>query len=107
VGEWLQRWQTWLTIASVLAAALMVTNIAIFEGNRTVQAEVSRRAQYLQQTVQVENVGREIVRAAVDAALHNGDEALKSLLTQNGVTFPPSPASAPPAPATGSGGARQ
>jgi hypothetical protein len=107
VGEWLRRWQSWLMIASVVMAAVVVANILIFEGNRTVQAEVSRRAQYLQQTVQVENVGREVVRAAVDAAIRTSDEALKSLLNQNGITFTPPTASTPEAPARGNGGGRR
>ena len=44
----------WVTILAGVAIALVVTNIVLFERNRTLQAEVSARTQYLQQTAQLE-----------------------------------------------------
>jgi len=94
-------WHTWVTVLAAIAIALVVTNIVVFERNRVLQAEVAARTQYLQQTAQLEVLNREIVNAIANLAVRNKDEALKALLTQQGIGINPGPGQAG-APAAGS-----
>jgi type VI protein secretion system component VasK len=91
-----------LTVIAALGVILVLTNMVLFERNRTLQAEVSARGQYLQQTVQLEVLHREIVNAIANLSVRNKDEALRSILTQQGITInmgQPPPGAASPAPA--------
>ena len=93
------RWHTWVTLGAALGIVLILTNMVIFEWNRTLQREVDARAQYIQQTVQLEALQREIVSAIANLSVRNKDDALKSILTQQGITINvnPSQATAPEA----------
>jgi predicted Holliday junction resolvase-like endonuclease len=98
-----KRWHGWVTVLAVIAIILVLTNIVLFERNRSLQAEVSARAQYIQQTGQLEALNREIVNAIANLAVRNKDEALRSLLAQQGITInmgagqgAPPPAGQPP-----------
>jgi hypothetical protein len=101
-------WHGWVTILAGVAIALVVTNIGLFERNRTLQAEVAARTQYLQQTAQLETLNREIVNAIANFAVRNNDEALKGILTQQGISINVAPGqggtpAARPAPESKSG----
>jgi hypothetical protein len=72
----------------------------MFEMNRTLQAEVSGRAQYIQQTVQLEALIREIVTAIANLVTRNNDNALRTVLSQHGITINPA-GTAVTAPQTG------
>lgn len=91
--------QACVTLAAALGVVLAVTNMVLFEGNRSLQAEIGSRAQYIQQSVQLEGLHREIVNAIANLAVRNKDDALKTILTQQGITFnvgPPESTGAPP-----------
>jgi hypothetical protein len=95
----LSKWQACVTLAAVLGAVLAFTNMILFERNRSLQGEVSARAQYIQQSVQLEGLHREIVNAIANLAVRNKDDALKTILTQQGITFnvgQPETTAAPP-----------
>ena len=94
-------WQRIITGLAAVAVVLVAVTVILAERNRTAQAEVNRRAQYIQQTVQLERLHREIIQGIVNLAIRNNDEALRTLLTQHGVTInqPQAPAAAPTAPA--------
>lgn len=91
-----------LAIVSIVVAILAVVNVVLFETTRTVQLEVTSRAQFLQQTAQIEPLYRELVQGIATMAARNNDEALRGVLSQHGITFtvPSGPGSAP-APAPG------
>jgi LPS O-antigen subunit length determinant protein (WzzB/FepE family) len=91
-------WHGWVTILAGVAIALVVTNIVLFERNRTLQAEVAARTQYLQQTAQIEALNREIVNALANLAVRNQDEALKAILTEQGININMGPGQGAPAP---------
>jgi hypothetical protein len=82
-----KRWQHFITGAAALAILLLLTNMVLVERNRILQAEVSSRAQYIQQTVQLEGLQREIVNAIANLAVRNKDDSLKAILTQQGITI--------------------
>ena len=88
---WFSRWPAWVTVAAGVVAVLVLVNIVLFEGNRAVQAEVARRAQFIQQTVPLETLTREIVNAIANLALRNNDDALRMILAQHGITINPAP----------------
>ncbi len=97
----MSRWQACVTVAAALAVVLALTNMILFERNRSLQQEVGSRAQYIQQSVQLEGLHREIVNAIANLAVRNKDDALKTILTQQGITFnvgPPEPTPTPPLP---------
>ena len=79
--------QAGITLAAALGLVLAVANMVLFEKNRALQAEVNSRAQYIQQSVQLEGLQREIVNAIASLALRNKDDALKTILSQQGITF--------------------
>lgn len=93
------RWQTWVTLAAAVGVGLVLTNMILFTRNQALQGEVGSRAQYIQQTVQLGGIHREIVNAIANLAVRNKDDALKTILTQQGITInpgQPQPTVAPP-----------
>jgi|SRR5450432_127404 len=98
----LKQWEFWtVTTLALLAAIFVVTNMFLFTNNRSAQAEVSGRQEYIQQTVQLEGLYREIVKALADLSVRNQDADLKGLLTSQGISVtinnpPPPPATNQP-----------
>ena len=93
---WFGQWPAWVTVAAGVVAVLVLVNIVLVEGNRAVQAEVARRVQFIQQTVQLEALNREIVNAIANLALRNNDDALRMILAQHGITINAPPAGGQP-----------
>jgi hypothetical protein len=84
----LTRIQFWLTTTlGVAAVALALTSAVLFTRNRTLQVEVSGRAQFVQQSAQLETLFNEMVRALAELSARNNDEQLKTLLQGVGITF--------------------
>jgi len=79
--------QVCVTVVAALGAVLAVTNTVLFERNRALQGEIGSRAQFIQQSVQLEALNREIVNAIAGLAVRNKDDALKTILIQQGITF--------------------
>ena len=93
----LKDWQYWtLTAITAVSVVLVVANMTMFVNNRATQAEVNARAQFLQQTVQLDALYREMVKALADLSVKNQDKDLRALLAAHGITVnvptPPSPA---------------
>ena len=96
-----------LAAIGVLSLVLVVANMAMFLSNRSAQAEVNARAQFIQQTVQLDGLYREIVKALADLSVKNQDKDLRALLAAHGITVnvpPPVPPSAAPETGRRSGG---
>ena len=96
------RWQYWvLTAAGALSVLLMAANLGLGLANRSLQGQIGLRQQYVQQSVQLEGLYREIVRALAELGARNHDEAVRALLQRHGITYsvappPPAPAAAAP-----------
>lgn len=92
-----------LVVLAALALLLVVANGFVFALNRGVQAEVHSRQQFVQQSVQLEGLYREIVKALAELAVKNGDQQIVQMLGAQGinvsVTNPPASAATPQAPA--------
>ena len=95
----LQRWQWWVTVVIALLTALMAGyTMMLFGQNRAAQGEFARRAQFVQQSIQLEVLYRDIVKALADLSVRNQDKALTDLLASQGITVNGSGATSPTAP---------
>lgn len=98
------RVQFWITTAvGSVAVALLVVNVVLVALNRGLQGEVAARQQFVQQSVQLEGLYREIVRALAELGARNNDEAVRALLLRHGITYTVNAPAAqqPAAPAAG------
>jgi|SRR5687767_9581739 hypothetical protein len=85
--------QYW-TLTAIAAASVVavITNMAMYLVNRTTQAEINTRVQFLQQTAQLDVLYREMVKALADLSVRNQDRELQELLTSHGITVNVAPA---------------
>jgi hypothetical protein len=91
-------WRGWvLTGIAALSLILVVVNGALFLANRKIQNEINTRQQLINQAVQLERLGQELVNAIAGLALRNNDEQLRQLLAEQGITFTPGSGPARPA----------
>jgi hypothetical protein len=94
----LSKSQFWiLTTLAAVGLVLIVTNMVVFAQNRQAQAEISQRAQYIQQSAQLEPLYRDLIKALADLSLRNHDDQLREVLSKSGIKLPPNPS--PPVPA--------
>lgn len=83
----LHSWQWWvLTGCGVILLVLIVTNMALFLGNRDRQININSRQQYIQQSLVLEGLNRDIINALANLAVRNKDAQLIDLLTAHGIT---------------------
>jgi hypothetical protein len=84
--SWLYRL---LVALSGITLALVVAYIVLIQDNRTVQAEVNQRQQFINQSIQLGRINDALIRALAAAAVDNNDDKLRELLAQNGITINP------------------
>ena len=102
----LARWQFWVTTVVALLVALAAGySMMLFGQNRNTQAELAKRAQYVQLSIQLEGVYRDMVKALADLSVRNQDKALTELLATQGITVSANDAAAA-APADAKKGAK-
>ena len=84
-----------LHVVAWAVLALVVTNIVLAQKNRALAQDYARQQQFVQATVPLDALNKEIVKALVELSAKNQDEQLRSLLASNGITynFNPAPAS--------------
>lgn len=68
-------------------AGIVAANVSMVALNRATQAEIGERAQFIQQSVALERLNQEIIRALAELAVRNQDRDVTALLNANGVTF--------------------
>ena len=92
---------------AVLCLAFVVVNIFLFLGNRTIQGEVNDRQQFINQSIQLDRLNRELIAALANLAARTNDDQVRNLLASQGITFtvnqPTGAAPAPTAPAAPAG----
>lgn len=71
----------------VVALILAISNIVLFNGNRSAQNEYSLRAQYIQQSLQLEPVYQGLIRSLAELSARQNDAQLRDLLASQGITF--------------------
>ena len=82
------------TILAVVALVLVVVNVMLALGNQSVQADVNERQQFIAQSIQLEQLNRQVVTVLANMAMKGNDEQLKNLLASSGVGLAPNPESA-------------
>ena len=82
--SWLYRL---LVALSGITLALVVAYIVLIQDNRTVQAEVNQRQQFINQSIQLGRINEALIRALAAAAVSNKDDKLRDLLADNGITI--------------------
>lgn len=84
MGGWFYR----VTVGLAgLALVLVVVYIILVQDNRSVQAEVNRRQQFINQSIQLGRINDALIRALAAAAANGKDDKLRELLAQNGITI--------------------
>ena len=75
------------TTVGALSLLLVAGNAALGRSNKALQADVALRQQYVQQSVQLEGLYREIIRALAELGARNNDAEVRSMLQQHGITY--------------------
>ena len=89
-----------VTTVAALCLLTMLANVGLGMANRNAQLDVASRQQYVQQSLQLEGLYREIIRALAELAARNNDADVKEMLQRHGITYSvAAPAAAPAAPA--------
>jgi len=88
-----------LVLLGVLISCLIVANATLILVNRSTQTEIQGRAQFIQQSAQLEVLYREIVKALADLSVKNQDADLRGLLAAHGITVKVNPGAPAPSPA--------
>ncbi len=84
--------QYWMILTLAGASLVLVAvNGVLYFTDRSARAEVSARAQYVQQSQSIGSLYQEIAKALAKLAIENHDEDVKSLLTGEGFTINPAP----------------
>ena len=81
----LQFWAA--TALSALCLVLALTNVTMASMNRGLQGDIGVRQQYVQQSVQLEGLYREIVRTLAELGARNNDQDVRALLQQHGISY--------------------
>ena len=78
----------WMTVGLAgLAGALVIAYIFLVQENRTVQAAVNRRQQFINQSIQLGRINEALIRSLAATAVSNKDDKLRDLLADNGITI--------------------
>ena len=88
-----------LTALSLISAVVAVVNMVLFHGARTAQLEVQAQQQFIQQTVPLEVLHRDLVRVLAELSVRNRDTELRDMLAAQGVKIA-APAASPSGAAT-------
>ena len=93
--------QFWtVTVLAVTCLALAATTVTLSSMNRSLQGDIGVRQQYVQQSVQLEGLYKEIIRALAELGARNNDQDVRALLQRHGISYtvnaPAGPAPAAP-----------
>ena len=80
--------QFWtLSGIALLVLALVLVNVFVSRSNAQLQQQVNERQLYIQQTLQLEGLYRDMVRALAELSVQNKDERLRALLAAQGISI--------------------
>jgi hypothetical protein len=83
----LARWQfNTLIVLGALSLVLTAVNATLFTINRESQAAIAQRQQYVQQSIALEGLYREIVKALAELGTRNNDRGLLDVLAAQGLS---------------------
>lgn len=76
-----------LTVVSAVTLVLALVDVVMTSRVRDLQADVARRQQYLNQSVALGRLNQQIIQTLARLSAQSNDDAIRSLLAKNGVTF--------------------
>ena len=76
-----------LTPLAGLTLVLVLVNVLVSLGNQFLRLEVNERQQFITQSIQLEELHREIVAALASVAVKSNDRQLKDLLASMGINL--------------------
>jgi len=84
----MNRVQYW-TVTAVASTGLLLAaaNVTMASLNRGLQSDIGVRQQYVQQSVQLEGLYREIIRALAELGARNNDQEVRALLQRHGISY--------------------
>jgi len=86
-----------LTVLGALCLLLALGNTTLGAMNRSLQGDIGVRQQYVQQSLQLEGLYREIVRGLAELGARNNDQDVRALLQRHGISYTVNPPAAPTA----------
>ncbi|MBI2802258.1 MAG: hypothetical protein HYX63_18585 [Gammaproteobacteria bacterium] len=90
--------QYWLLLLLALAAFILAfVNIGLVNSNQALSGSVANRQQYLQQSVQLQQVYQPMINSLASLAAKNNDSQIHDLLASQGINYTVNPAPATPA----------
>ena len=84
----MSKTQYW--IANVVGAAclaMLAAQLTLVSMNRGLRGDIELRQQYVQQSVQLEGLYREIARALAELGARNNDSQVRDMLARHGITY--------------------
>ena len=88
----LKKWEYWfLTAVGAVTLVLVIVNCSLFLGNRGTQMDVNNRQQFIQQSIQLEQLYRELLKGLADLSVKTNDRQIRDLLSSQGITINASP----------------
>ena len=76
-----------LTPLAGLTLVLVLVNVLLSLGNQFLRLEVNERQQFITQSIQLDELQREIVAALASVAVKSNDRQLKDLLASMGINL--------------------
>lgn len=76
-----------LAMSAVAALLAAVASVALGRMNQSLQAEVAERQQFVQQSLQLEGLYRDIVRGLAELGARHQDEPVRELLQRHGISY--------------------
>ena len=81
------KWQfKLLTLLGASALVLVLSNALLFTQNRNAQGTLSQRQQFIQQTVPLEGLYRDIAKALAEMAVKGNDRQVLDMLATQGLS---------------------
>lgn len=83
----MDRTRYWILIVlATLSLILVGVNIVMVDRNRSLQADISSRNLYIQQSLQLENIYQPLLRSLAELTVRHNDTQLRALLAAQGIT---------------------
>jgi len=85
-----EKFLYWSSVMLGLAALVfLVTDIALFSGNRSLQTKISDRQTEIGRGTGLSQVNQALVQLLADASVKNNDAEIRTLLADQGITVKP------------------
>lgn len=75
-----------LTVMAIGSLGLVIVNIVTLNGNQNLQAQITERTLYIQQSLQLEGIYQPLLRNLAELSAKHNDEPLQALLAAQGIS---------------------